>query len=41
MHPTVMLMFMDAQRPDRQRHIRAGRPNSSRKRARHARDERR
>jgi hypothetical protein len=40
MHPTLMLMFMDAQRADRQRHIRAGRPES-RKRARHARDERR
>jgi hypothetical protein len=34
-----MLIFMDAQRAERQRHDRAGRPNASRKRVR--RDERR
>jgi hypothetical protein len=38
MHPTLMLMFMDAQRADRHRGNRALRPNSSRKRSR--RDER-
>lgn len=41
MHPTLMLMFMDAQRAERERHGRAGRVNSSRKRVRQSRDERR
>jgi hypothetical protein len=41
MHPTLMLMFMDAQRAERERRARFGRPNASRMRPRHGRGERR
>ncbi len=41
MHPTLMLMFMDAQRAERERRVRLGHPNASRMRTRHSRGERR
>jgi hypothetical protein len=41
MHPTLMLMFMDAQRNERERRARFGRPSASRPRPRHSREERR
>lgn len=34
MHPTLMLMFMDAQRAERERQYRNDRPNASRMRRR-------
>jgi hypothetical protein len=41
MHPTLMLMFMDATRTERERISRSDRPNTSRTRMRRSRRERR
>jgi hypothetical protein len=41
MHPTLMIMFMDAQRAGIERRTRLGRPNANRTRTRHSRGERR
>ena len=40
MHPTLMIMFLDAHRADREREQRAERPNSGRIRTRLARSDR-
>lgn len=40
MHPTLVLMFLDAHRADRDRQARADGPNSARTRTRRSRRER-